>query len=76
MASLPEPIAILDSVTHLETKHNGAVAYCGSHGGIYAAYYAAYKGLAAVILNDAGIGRERAGVAGMVAAEAASPGKG
>ena len=65
MAGLPDGVAILDSVTHLDAKHKGTVAYCGSHGGIYAAYYAAYKGLAAVILNDAGIGRERAGVAGM-----------
>ncbi len=56
---------VLDSVTHLKDEHRGKVAYCGSHGGIYAAYYAAYKGLAAVILNDAGIGRERAGVAGL-----------
>jgi hypothetical protein len=65
MASLPDGVVVLDSVTHLDAKHKGAVAYCGSHGGIYAAYYAAHKGLAAVILNDAGIGRERAGVAGM-----------
>ena len=65
MTSLPEGVVVLDSVTHLDAKHKGAVAYCGSHGGIYAAYYAAYKGLAAVILNDAGIGRERAGVAGL-----------
>ncbi|MFV0298191.1 MAG: hypothetical protein ACK5JT_18965 [Hyphomicrobiaceae bacterium] len=56
---------VLDSVTHLQDQHRGGVGYCGSHGGIYAAYYAAYKGLASVILNDAGFGRERAGVAGL-----------
>ncbi|MEZ5857306.1 MAG: hypothetical protein R3D67_22195, partial [Hyphomicrobiaceae bacterium] len=60
---------VLDSVTHLKDEHRGRVAYCGSHGGIYAAYYAAHKGLAAVILNDAGIGRERAGVAGLALLE-------
>lgn len=59
-----EPI-ILDSVTHLTEAHRGKVAYCASHGGTYAAYYAAAKGVAAVILNDAGIGRERAGIAGL-----------
>lgn len=59
-----EPV-VLDSVTHLEAKHRGAVAYCASHGGSYAAYYAAAKGVAAVILSDAGIGRERAGIAGL-----------
>lgn len=65
MASLPDGVVILDSVTHLDAQHKGAVAFCGSHAGVYAAYYAAYKGLAAVILNDAGIGRERAGIAGL-----------
>ncbi len=69
MPTLPPAIVVLDSVTHLEPKHHGAVAFCGSHAGIYAAYYAAYKGLAAVILNDAGIGRERAGVAGLALLE-------
>jgi hypothetical protein len=56
---------ILDSVTHLEAAHKGRVAYCASHGGTYAAYYAAAKGVSAVILNDAGIGREQAGIAGL-----------
>ncbi len=69
MPTLPASIVVLDSVTHLEAKHHGAVAFCGSHAGIYAAYYAAHKGLAAVILNDAGIGRERAGVAGLALLE-------
>lgn len=36
-----------------------------SHGGHYAAYFAALKGVSAVILSDAGIGREQAGVAGV-----------
>ena len=67
-AAATSPI-ILDSVTHLEAQHKGAVGYCGSHAGIYAAYYAASKGIAAVILNDAGIGRERAGVAGLALLE-------
>jgi hypothetical protein len=56
---------IVDSVTHLTPAHHGAVVYAASHGGTYAAAYAAAKGIAAVILNDAGIGRERAGVAGL-----------
>lgn len=59
-----EPL-VLDSVTHMKAEHRGRVAYCGSHAGIYAAYYAAEKGIAAIILNDAGIGREQAGIAGL-----------
>lgn len=57
---------ILDSVTHLTDEHRGRVALCMSHGGHYAAYFAATKGVAAVILNDAGIGRDRAGLAGVL----------
>ena len=56
---------VLDSVTHLTSAHHGAVVYAASHGGTYAAAYAAAKGIGAIILNDAGIGRERAGIAGL-----------
>lgn len=59
------PTIILDSVTHLEAAHRGAVVHAASHGGLYAAAYAAGKGVAAIILNDAGIGREQAGIAGL-----------
>jgi len=67
--SLPDDIVVLDSVTHFEAKHKGRIAFCGSHAGIYAAYYAASKGIAGIVLNDAGIGRERAGVAGLTLLE-------
>lgn len=59
------PTIVLDSVTHLTPAHHGAIVYAASHGGAYAAAYAAAKGIAAIILNDAGIGRERAGIAGL-----------
>jgi len=38
---------------------------CGSHGGLYAAWLAAEAGVRAVILNDAGIGKHSAGIAGV-----------
>ena len=59
-----EPL-ILDSVTHLAPEHRGRAAHCASHGGIYAGYYAAKMGIGAVVLNDAGVGREAAGLAGV-----------
>ena len=62
MAAAP---LVLDSVTHLDASATGRVACCASHGGVYAAWYAARRGLAAMILHDAGIGRERAGVGGL-----------
>lgn len=56
---------ILDSVTHLQAEHAGAAVVAASHGGRYAGWYAATKGAGAVILNDAGVGRDFAGVAGL-----------
>jgi len=56
---------VLDSVTHLPSRAAGAVACCASHGGVYAAWYAARRGAAAMILHDAGIGREAAGIGGL-----------
>lgn len=64
-----EPL-ILDSVTHLTAEHRGRAVHCASHGGTYAGYYAAKMGIGAVILNDAGIGRERAGLGGVLLLEA------
>ncbi len=62
---MPSAPLILDSVTHLLPEHAGRVAYCASHGGRYAGWYAASRGIGAVILNDAGVGREQAGIAGL-----------
>lgn len=70
MPNASPALVILDSVTHLTAAHRGCVTYSASHGGVYAAYYAATKGVGAVILNDAGIGREQAGVAGLALLDA------
>jgi hypothetical protein len=60
---------VFDSVTHATLAHRGRAAFCASHGGRYAGYYAAKMGLGAVVLNDAGIGRDQAGLAGIVLLE-------
>src|SRR4029077_2136078 len=60
------PIVISDSITRIaETEAQGAVVVNASHGGIYAAYLAAKLGAAAASLNDAGAGRDRAGIGGL-----------
>jgi hypothetical protein len=41
----------------------GAVVLAASHGGVYAAYLAARTGALAIVLHDAGVGREEAGIA-------------
>ena len=56
---------ILDSVTHFTPGARGHAAIAASHGGIYAAYLAAKAGVKAVILCDAGVGREQAGIGGL-----------
>lgn len=65
MRTEPREIAILDSITELDPAHAGDVAVAGSHGGVYAAYLAARGHVRGVILNDAGRGREDAGIAGL-----------
>jgi len=57
-------IATADSVTQLG-EVAGRVLVAGSHGGLVAAHYAAKARVRAVILNDAGVGLEEAGVAGL-----------
>src|SRR5438132_13346364 len=66
MSPSPAPIVVADSITRVaEPEARDAVVVNASHGGIYAAYLAAKLGAAAAIFNDAGVGRERAGIAGL-----------
>jgi hypothetical protein len=56
---------LLSSITDVDAAHRGRVVVSGSHGGLYPGYLAAKAGLRAVVLNDAGGGRDGAGVAGI-----------
>ena len=56
---------ILDSVTVFPPDARGRAAIAASHGGVYAAYLAAKAAIKAVILCDAGVGREQAGIGGL-----------
>jgi hypothetical protein len=64
---MSDRFTMLDSITDLGAGHAGTVAISGSHGGLYPASVASRGGLRAVIFNDAGIGLDRAGVAGVAA---------
>jgi uncharacterized protein YunC (DUF1805 family) len=59
------PIVTADSITRIAEEARGAVVVNASHGGVYAAYLAARLGAAAAIFNDAGVGRDRAGIGGL-----------
>ncbi len=65
MPARPALIVTADSITRIGPEARGAVVVNGSHGGVYAAYAAAKLGVAAAIFNDAGIGRDHAGIAGL-----------
>src|SRR5258707_1637277 len=66
MPPSPAPVVVADSITRVaEAEARGAVIVNASHGGIYAAYLAAKLHAAAAIFNDAGIGKDRAGIGGL-----------
>ncbi len=62
-------VLLTDSVTIFDERAAGYVIVCGSHGGETAALYAAAAGAKGVILNDAGVGKAQAGIAGLAAVE-------
>lgn len=58
---------MLNSITDIAPDDAGAIVLSGSHGGLYPAAIASRAGLRAVVFNDAGVGLEDAGVAGVLA---------
>ena len=63
---MAEP-ALLDTITAAGLEHAGRVTLVASHGALHVAALASRARLRAVILSDAGIGLDRAGVAGVEA---------
>ncbi|MDQ4062133.1 MAG: hypothetical protein M3145_13690 [Pseudomonadota bacterium] len=63
-------ILAADTITKLPPEADGAVVVSGSHGGRYPGYLAARAGLRGVILNDAGVGRDEAGIGSLPYLEA------
>ncbi len=53
------------SITHLKAGVGGALVVTGSHGGSFVAEYALRLGAGALVCHDAGLGLQRAGVAGL-----------
>jgi uncharacterized protein YunC (DUF1805 family) len=64
-AAMLDRLIVVDSVTRLGPEAQGRVIVGGSHGGAYAAYLAAKARVAGVLLNDAGVGLDGAGIAGL-----------
>lgn len=58
-------VLVVDSVTAAGADASGVVLVTGSHGGETAALFALAAGAKAFVANDAGVGRDEAGIAGL-----------
>jgi hypothetical protein len=61
---------LVDSITQLTAADAGDWVVSGSHGGLSAAGYAQAVPLALVVFNDAGVGKDGAGIAGLAVLQA------
>ena len=61
---MTKPIYLIDSITQITADMQGAVIVSGSHGGVSSASYVvnAPKAPFAVFFNDAGVGKDAAGI--------------
>ena len=64
------PVILVDSITKVDESDEGAIGVCASHGGRSSGEFALMVPLAAVLFNDAGIGKDEAGIAGLLMLEA------
>jgi hypothetical protein len=64
------PVRVIDSITELQPADAGCIALSGSHGGVSSARYALAVQPLLAVFNDAGVGREGAGVAGLALLQA------
>jgi hypothetical protein len=62
---LPGHAVAADTITKLPPEARGRTVLSGSHGGVYPGWLAAAAGARAVVLSDAGVGRDEAGIAGL-----------
>lgn len=60
-------IQVVNSITQIGTDAIGRVVVAGSHGGLIAGAIAARARVRAVVFNDAGIGKDEAGIASLAA---------
>ncbi|WP_214104192.1 hypothetical protein [Acrocarpospora catenulata] len=58
-------VLVMDSVSFASAEDAGQTIVTGSHGGMSAGEYVRRRGVACVVCNDAGFGKNRSGVAGL-----------
>jgi hypothetical protein len=55
----------MDTISHVAAEDAGQVVLCASHGGVSSGAYALQEPLGAVFFNDAGVGKDNAGIAAL-----------
>ncbi len=60
-----EKLCLLDSISHITAEHSGFIIVSGSHGGLASGRYALKYSPKLVVFNDAGIGKDNAGIAAL-----------
>lgn len=56
---------LMDSISYVTDENRGDIVISGSHGGTSSARYAIKAGVGAAFFNDAGIGKNAAGIKGL-----------
>src|SRR5262245_28056555 len=64
-------VILMDSISHVDASDAGHIVVSGSHGGASGGEFASRYKLAAVFLNDAGVGKDGAGIAALAMLERA-----
>ena len=58
-------VIAMDSISYVDAADAGHIVVSASHGGASSARYASSQKLAAVFFNDAGVGKDNAGIAAL-----------
>ena len=58
-------VILMDSISHVDGGDAGHIVVSASHGGASSGEYASRHQLAAVFFNDAGVGKDNAGIAAL-----------
>ena len=66
---MDDSYAVLDSINHCTAEHAGRVVISGSHGGLYSAYKITACRVRGAVFNDAGRGKNDAGIAALTFCE-------
>ncbi len=70
MTAAPSHVVLIDSITQVDALHAGLCVVTGSHGGVSAARYASEVAARVYVFNDAGVGKDAAGIAALALLDA------